>query len=406
MREQLTKQDVQKIEQEIEHRKLVVRKEAIEAVKEARAQGDLSENFEYYAAKMEKNKMSNQSAGTSFHMENFKRRSRYAMVFILLILAFGLITVLNINTGNVHISLSEIIDILLKKATDTKEYSIIWKIRLPRILMAAILGGALSLSGFLLQTFFENPIAGPFVLGISSGAKMVVALTMIYYLGRAVNVTSYTLIIAAFIGSLISIGFILLISKRIKHMATLLVAGIMIGYICSAVTDFIVTFAHDSDIVNLHGWSQGSFSGMSWSNVYISCVVVGITLILTFLLSKPIGAYQLGEAYAQSMGVNIKFFRVALILLSSILSATVTAFAGPISFVGIAVPFLMKRSFGTSRPLIIIPGTFLGGAVFCMMCDLIARMAFAPLELNISTVTSIFGAPVVIFMMLRKKRGN
>ena len=163
--------------------------------------------------------MSNQSAGTSFHMENFKRRSRYAMVFILLILAFGLITVLNINTGNVHISLSEIIDILLKKATDTKEYSIIWKIRLPRILMAAILGGALSLSG---------------------------------YLGRAVNVTSYTLIIAAFIGSLISIGFILLISKRIKHMATLLVAGIMIGYICSAVTDFVVTFADDSDIVNLH----------------------------------------------------------------------------------------------------------------------------------------------------------
>ena len=249
--------------------------------------------------------MSKQPGGTSFHMENFKRRSRYALVFILLILAFCVITVLNINTGNVHISLSEIADILLKKVTDTKEYSIIWKIRLPRILMAAILGGALSLSGFLLQTFFENPIAGPFVLGISSGAKMVVALTMIYYLGRAANVTSYTLIIAAFIGSLISIGFILLISKRIKHMATLLVAGIMIGYICSAVTDFVVTFADDSDIVNLHGWSQGSFSGMSWSNVYISFVVIGITLILTFLLSKPIGAYQLGEAYAQSMGVNI-----------------------------------------------------------------------------------------------------
>ena len=135
--------------------------------------------------------MSKQPGGTSFHMENFKRRSRYALVFILLILAFCVITVLNINTGNVHISLSEIADILLKKLTDTKEYSIIWKIRLPRILMAAILGGALSLSGFLLQTFFENPIAGPFVLGISSGAKMVVALTMIYYLGRAANVTSY-----------------------------------------------------------------------------------------------------------------------------------------------------------------------------------------------------------------------
>ena len=272
--------------------------------------------------------------------------------------------------------------------------------------MAAILGGALSLSGFLLQTFFENPIAGPFVLGISSGAKMVVALTMIYFLERFKVVSSYALIFAAFIGSLIATGFILLISKRIKHMATLLVAGIMIGYICSAVTDFVVTFAEDSDIVNLNGWSQGSFSGMNWSNVTVAAVVIGITVLLTFLLSKPIGAYQLGEAYAQSMGVNIKFFRVMLILLSSVLSACVTAFAGPISFVGIAVPFLVKRSLNTSRPLVVIPGTFLGGAVFCMMCDLIARMAFAPMELNISTVTSIFGAPVVIFMMLRRKKGS
>ena len=336
---------------------------------------------------------------------NARRRARYALVFLLLAAAFCTITVLNINIGNVPIPVKTIIKIIFTKTGTAKEVNIIWKIRLPRILMAALLGGALSLSGFLLQTFFENPIAGPFVLGISSGAKMVVALTMIFYLGRARNITSYTLIIAAFIGSLISVGFILLMSRRLKHMATLLVAGIMIGYICSAVTDFVVTFAEDSDIVNLHGWSQGSFSGMSWSNVAISAVVIGITFVITFLMAKPIGAYQLGEAYAQSMGVNIKVFRIALILLSSILSACVTAFAGPISFVGIAVPFLVKQSLGTSRPLVVIPGTFLGGAVFCMMCDLIARMAFAPLELSISTVTSIFGAPVVIFMMLRRKRG-
>ena len=348
--------------------------------------------------------MNRQSDGTSFHMENFKRRSRYTLVFVLLILAFGLITVLNINTGNVHISLSEIVNILLKKATDTKEYSIIWKIRLPRILMAAILGGALSLSGFLLQTFFENPIAGPFVLGISSGAKMVVALTMIYYLEIAQNVTSYTLIIAAFIGSLISIGFILLISKRIKHMATLLVAGIMIGYICSAVTDFVVTFADDSNIVNLHNWSLGSFSGTSWDNVSVMAVVVFAALFLTFLMSKPISAYQLGEGYAQNMGVNIKAFRIALILLSSILSACVTAFAGPISFVGIAVPHLIKSLMKTSKPLLVIPGCFLGGAVFCLFCDLIARTAFAPTELSISSVTAVFGAPVVIYIMIRRKR--
>ena len=347
-----------------------------------------------------------EAAGMDFHHENFLRRSRYATVFFVLLIAFGAITVLNINTGNVHISVENILKIIFLRQGEEMEYNIIWKIRLPRILMAAILGGGLSLSGFLLQTFFENPIAGPFVLGISSGAKMVVALAMIYFIGRYQVVSSYTLIIAAFIGSLIATGFILLVSRRVQHMATLLVAGIMIGYICSAVTDFVVTFAEDSDIVNLHGWSQGSFSGMSWSNVQVAAIVVGIAALLAFLMSKPIGAYQLGEAYAQSMGVNIKAFRVILILLSSILSACVTAFAGPISFVGLAVPYLVKRGLHTSRPLVVIPGTVLGGAVFCMFCDLIARMAFAPTELNISTVTSVFGAPIVIFMMLRRKRGN
>lgn len=339
---------------------------------------------------------------TSFHQENFRRRTRYTAVFLILAAVFCVVTVLNINTGNVHIPVSKILRILFLKEGAATEYNIIWKIRLPRILMAALLGGALSLSGFLLQTFFSNPIAGPFVLGISSGAKMVVALTMIVYLKYIGRFSSYTLILAAFIGSLISMGFILLMSKKVQHMASLLVGGIMIGYICSAITDFVVTFADDSDIVNLHGWSQGSFSGMSWSNIRVAAVVVGLAVLFTFFLSKPIGAYQLGEAYAQSMGVNIKTFRVILILLSSILSACVTAFAGPISFVGIAVPFLARKAFGTSKPIVVIPGTFFMGAVFCMICDLIARMALAPVELNISTVTSILGAPIVIYMMIPK----
>lgn len=342
----------------------------------------------------------------SFQMENLKRRSRYTMVFITMAILFFIIVVLNINTGNVHISVAKILKILFLRDGEAVEYNIIWKIRLPRILMAALLGGALSLSGFLLQTFFSNPIAGPFVLGISSGAKMAVAMTMIVFLKYIGTFSSYTLVMAAFIGALISTGFILLMSKKIHHMASLLVGGIMIGYICSAITDFVVTFADDSDIVNLHGWSQGSFSGTSWSNIQVAALIVGITVIFTFFLSKPIGAYQLGEGYAQSMGVNIKLFRVALILLSSILSACVTAFAGPISFVGIAVPFLTRKAFGTARPLIIIPGTFFAGAVFCMLCDLIARMVLAPTELNISTVTSILGAPIVIYMMLKREKGR
>lgn len=349
--------------------------------------------------------MSEKKQGTevqSYTQENFRRRTRYILVFAVLILAMLLILILNVNTGNVNIPIGKILSIVFTGNGDTDQVNIIWKIRLPRIIMAALLGGALSLSGFLLQTFFENPIAGPFVLGISSGAKLIVAMTMIYFIGRVGRVSSYTLIAAAFVGSLVVTGFILLVSRRVHQMAGLLVAGIMVGYICSAATDFLVTFASDSDIVNLRGWSLGSFSGMNWSNVQIGATVVGITFILTFFLAKPIGAYQLGEAYAQSMGVNTKRFRLVLILLSSIMSATVTAFAGPISFVGIAVPFLMKRALGTSKPLVVIPATFVGGAVFCMVCDLIARMAFAPTELNISTVTSIFGAPVVIFMLIRK----
>ena len=175
-----------------------------------------------------------ESTGT-FHMENFRRRSRYAAVFAVLAAALFAILILNINTGTTNIPVSRILKIIfLREGADT-EYNIIWKIRMPRILMAAILGGALSLSGFLLQTFFENPIAGPYLLGISSGAKMVVALAMIYFLEKWGKVSSYTLIIAAFAGSLIATGFILLVSRKIKHMATLLIAGTMIGYILSLI---------------------------------------------------------------------------------------------------------------------------------------------------------------------------
>ena len=341
----------------------------------------------------------------SFRLENIKRRSRYTLVFSLLAAALFAMLVININSGNVHIPIDNIIKIIFTHIGSEKDVNIIWKIRLPRIIMAALLGGGLSLSGFLLQTFFENPIAGPFVLGISSGAKMVVAFVMIISIQHIEYINSYTMISAAFVGSMISISFILLVARKIKNMAALLVAGIMVGYICSSITDFIVTFASDSDIANLHGWAQGSFSGMSWSNVQIGSSVILITFFITMILSKPIGACQLGESYAQSIGVNIKIFRIALIVISSIFSATVTAFAGPISFVGIAVPFLVKGALKTSKPLIVIPATFLGGAAFCMFCDLIARLAFAPLELNISTVTSILGAPIVIYMMINRRRG-
>ncbi|MDE6934953.1 MAG: iron ABC transporter permease [Oscillospiraceae bacterium] len=327
---------------------------------------------------------------------------RYVLCFSLLEILLLVLLVWNMHAGSVEFAPGEVVGTLLSGP----ESGIIWGIRLPRVLAAAILGGALSVSGFLLQTFFSNPIAGPFVLGISSGAKLTVSLVMIVLLSRGVVISSMALIIAAFAGSMVSMGFILLLSRRVKQMSMLVVSGVMIGYICSAITDFVVTFADDSNIVNLHNWSLGSFSGTSWDSVRLMAWVVGLSLLFTFLLSKPIGAYQMGEVYAQNMGVNIKRFRVELILLSSVLSACVTAFAGPISFVGIAAPHLIKSLFRTAKPIVIIPACFLGGAAFCLFCDLIARTAFAPRDMSISSVTAVFGAPIVICLMASPRSGR
>ena len=227
---------------------------------------------------------------------------------------------------------------------------------------------------------------------------------MVFFLEKALRVSSLVLILAAFVGAMISMSLVLLMSRVLNHMSTLIVSGVMIGYICTAVTDFVVTFADDSDIVNLHNWSQGSFSGISWDNVAVMTVVIFLTSAFVFLLSKPISAYQLGEAYAQNMGLNIRLFRALLVLLSSLLSACVTAFAGPVSFVGTAVPQIVKSLFHTARPILMVPACFLGGAVFCLFCYLLARTLFSPTELSISTVTAVFGAPVVIVILLRSKK--
>ena len=331
-------------------------------------------------------------------------RKRIGLCYGGLLLALIALLLWNSCAGSSETSLGSVMRILLGDAADETMYHIVWRIRLPRILASVVLGGALSVSGFLLQTFFANPSAGPFVLGISSGAKLTVALAMIFFLQQGLVMNSATMVLSAFAGALLSMGFILLLARRVHNMSLLVVGGVMVGYICSAITDFVVTFADDANIVNLHNWSQGSFSGTSWSNVRDMAMLVLVLLILAFLLSKPIGAYQMGESYARSMGVNVRRFRVELILLSSLLSACVTAFAGPISFVGIAVPHLVKSMLKTAKPLVVIPACFLGGAVFCLFCDLLARTMFAPTELSISSVTAVFGAPVVIAMMISRKR--
>ena len=293
-----------------------------------------------------------------------RRKIRYLIAFVLLTAGILVLLLCNIGIGTVKIPLTEILT--TGRTKEGMNARILWEIRLPRTLAAGILGGALALAGYLLQTFFHNPIAGPFVLGISSGAKMVVALVMVFLLGNTVRVSSGLLILAAFLGAMLSMGFVLLMARKVDSMSMLVVSGVMIGYICSAITELVVTFAEDADIVNLHNWSRGSFSGMTWDNVKVMSIVV--------------------------------------VVLSSVLSACIVAFAGPISFVGIAVPQLIRKLFGTTKPLLMIPACFLGGSVFCLFCDLLARTWMAPTELGISTVTAIFGAPVVLWIMVSKSR--
>lgn len=344
------------------------------------------------------------------------------MLFLAAMLFFALI--LNVNIGSVSIPVCDVLKMaggglrcgianlfthggyanelesIVKSSTQSQ---ILFSIRMPRMFLAAVLGGALSVSGYLLQVFFRNPIAGPFVLGISSGAKMVVGITLIFLAEYIGSISSFTIVAAAFAGSLLITSVVLLFSQKVRNMSMLLVIGIMVGYICSAVTDFCVTFADDHDVANLKNWSMGTFSGADWDNVKTALILCVPGVIAAALLSKPIAAYSLGEGYARSMGMRVKPFRIVLILLSSLLSACVTALAGPISFVGIAVPHITRTLLGSSRPAFVIPASFLCGAVFCVFCDLIARTVFAPTELAIGTVTSVFGAPVVIYMMVKRR---
>lgn len=355
----------------------------------------------------------------------FGNVGRFSLVLLLLSGMLILALILNVNIGSVSIAVQDVFHMVwdgvrygianafthgryaqeLEAVTkNSTESQILFSIRIPRMLLAAILGGALSVSGYLLQVFFRNPIAGPFVLGISSGAKMVVGITLIFLVRYIASISSLTLILAAFIGSLLITSIVLLFSQKVRDMSMLLVIGIMVGYICGAVTDFCITFADDHDVVNLTNWSMGTFSGASWEHVKTAALICIPGILAALLLSKPISAYAMGEGYAQSMGIRIKPFRVLLILLSSLLSACVTALAGPISFVGIAVPHITRTLLKSSKPAFVIPSVFLCGAVFCVFCDLVARTVFAPTELAIGTVTSVFGAPVVIYMMVKRRR--
>ncbi|MCR5268197.1 MAG: iron ABC transporter permease [Lachnospiraceae bacterium] len=334
------------------------------------------------------------------------RKKRYGIYFAAVLLLLLALFLVNLALGSSDVPVTKIFRILTGDVSDRMHANIILQIRLPRTLAAFLLGGSLALAGYLLQTFFANPIVGPYVLGISSSAKLTVALAMIFSLSYGMQIGLGMMVVSAFVGAITAMLFVLAISVKVKSMSVLVVCGIMIGYICSAITDFVVTFADDSNIINLHNWSMGSLSGINWEEIGVITIIVILCLLFSLLIIKPMSAYRLGEAYAKSVGVNIPLLRVLLILISSLLSACVTAFAGPISFVGIAVPHLVRSALSTDEAHVMIPASFLSGAVITLFCDLIARTVFAPTEVSISSVTAVLLVPVVIVMMLKRNRGK
>lgn len=334
-----------------------------------------------------------------------KSKYRYCLIFsilaVSLVLAFGVC----IGFGSVKISLGDVFRILFDRAqADAVMSDIVWDIRFPRALGALLGGSALAVAGILLQVFFKNPIVEPYVLGISSGAVLCVALVTLGGVSLGFEAISpFVMFTAALLGSFSVMVVVVMFAGKVKDIVTLLVIGLMVGYICSAVTNILVAFADKEELQGFMIWTLGSFSGFTWGSVKV-LIAMGTPVIIALLfIVKPLNAFLMGEEYAKSMGVNIKAFRIVLVIIASVLAAVVTAFAGPVAFIGLAVPHITRLLFKTSDNRILIPGTILMGGLVTSICDLVARTVLSPVELPISAVTSFIGAPIVIFLIMKRR---
>ncbi|MEA2085398.1 MAG: iron ABC transporter permease [Thermodesulfobacteriota bacterium] len=326
------------------------------------------------------------------------------LVFSMLAILLSAMVITNISIGSVPLPLSEIWRVILSPMDDSTNYFIIWKIRIPRALAGAMGGAYLAVSGLLLQVYFRNPIVGPFILGISSGATVMVSLVMLTSLTLGMTVLSpFMTTLAAFAGAYGVMLIVLAIASRVKSGITLLIVGLMIGYLCHAVTAVLTALAEKEKIKGFVLWQLGSFSGFKWSEIAVLLVFGAFIMLLVYSLSKPLNAFLLGEEYASSMGVSIRKFRILILLCACALAGMITSVAGPVAFIGLAVPHMARMIFGTSDNRILIPGACLLGALVTSGCDLIARMLISPVELPLSAVTAFFGAPVVISLLIKRK---
>ncbi len=321
-------------------------------------------------------------------------------VFLLFVALLASIA-LSLSVGSVKASISDLIKYLSGK-NDISGY-IVFNIRMPRTFAAAIAGASLAVSGLLLQTYFRNPLAGPYVLGISSAASFGVALYVLAGFCLGFSTTAVPAFVAsALAGSLLAIGIVIVVAARVRSAVSLLIVGLMLGYIFSAVDQILVTFANAKKVQIYLLWSFGTFSGVTWDYLKVMVLILLPCIVISAMLSKQLNALLLGEDYAKTMGVNVKAVRIAIMLLSAIFSAVVTAYCGIVAFIGLAVPHIARMSLKTSDHKLLIPSTALMGGAITVMCDVIARAILSPAELPVSVVTSLFGAPVVVYLVMKR----
>ncbi|MFV5689169.1 iron chelate uptake ABC transporter family permease subunit [Flavobacterium sp. ZT3R25] len=337
-------------------------------------------------------------------------QKRNTILFFLLTFGLVLLFFVNISFGSITIPFKEVYTSLTggQASKFTWEYIII-NYRLPKAITAILVGMGLSISGLLMQTLFRNPLAGPYVLGLSSGASLGVAFVI---LGASllppflstILLSSYGVVLASTIGSSVVLLAVLMVSQRLRDTMAILIVGLMFGSFTSAIVGVLTYFSSAEQLQKFTFWSMGNLGNLSWSSILILSVCVGIGLLLSLFSIKPLNALLLGENYARSLGLNFKKTRLIIIFATSILAGSITAYAGPIAFVGLAVPHIAKLVFQTSNHSVLYWSTLLLGASIMLICDVLSELPGLEITLPINAVTSIIGAPVVIWLLVSKRK--
>ncbi|WP_350292129.1 iron ABC transporter permease [uncultured Croceitalea sp.] len=334
----------------------------------------------------------------------------YQFSFILLLGVLLFTWFLNISSGSVNIPIKSTFSALFNGEVpiDSWKY-IIWNYRIPKAFTAILVGGGLALSGLLMQTLFRNPLAGPFVLGISSGASLGAALLLLgssLLSGFAVFgfLNDVSLVIAASLGSFLVLLIVMLVANRVRDTMALLIIGLMFGSVTSAIVSVLAYFSDAEQLQRFIFWSYGSVGNLSWNQLILLASIVFIGVLLSVFSIKKLNAFLLGENYAQSLGVSLKKSRLLIIIATGLLAGSITAFAGPIAFVGLAVPHLTRQLFNTMEHKILVPAVFFYGAILMLLCDTIAQLPNSASVLPINAITSLIGAPVVIWLLVRKRK--